>query len=212
MGLAASQARLLSITSRMADNELRSQIINNAKMRLTSESSQASEEYVDALNRTQLMMKNYNTAGESQYQNLTFNSLTSYSSYNNQYGLKDKSGQLLVSETDAARFEEAFKAAEQDESILEGDTEGLNAKALEEFLKSYGLEKATTYFENQDVFKIDPKIQKMFEGDMIFNTDGTRVSGIHYGYELSKTSTEYGIYLELLDDYHKKVTLTLTRQ
>ena len=171
MGLAASQARLLSITSRMADNELRSQIINNAKMRLTSESSQASEEYVDALNRTQLMMKNYNTAGESQYQNLTFNSLTSYSSYNNQYGLKDKSGQLLVSETDAARFEEAFKAAEQDESILEGDTEGLNAKALEEFLKSYGLEKATTYFENQYVFKIDPKIQKMFEGDMIFNTD-----------------------------------------
>ena len=57
MGLAASQARLLSITSRMADNELRSQIINNAKMRLTSESSQASEEYVDALNKTQLMMK-----------------------------------------------------------------------------------------------------------------------------------------------------------
>ena len=204
MGLAASQARLLSITSRMADNELRSQIINNAKMRLTSESSQASEEYVDALNKTQLMMKNYNTAGESQYQNLTFNSLTAYSAYNNQYGLKDKSGQLLVSETDAARFEEAFKAAEQDESILEGDTDGLNAKALEEFLKSYGLVKATTYFENQDVFKIDPNIQKMFEGDMIFNTDGTRVSGIHYGYELSKTSTEYGIYLELLDDYHKK--------
>lgn len=133
MGLAASQARLLSITSRMADNELRSQIINNAKMRLTSESSQASEEYVDALNRTQLMMKNYNTAGESQYQNLTFNSLTSYSSYNNQYGLKDKSGQLLVSETDAARFEEAFKSAEQDESILEGDTEGLNAKRLKNF-------------------------------------------------------------------------------
>lgn len=204
MGLAASQARLLSITSRMADNELRSQLINNAKMRLTSESSQVSEEYVDALNKTQLMMKNYNTAGESQYQNLTFNSLTAYSAYNNQYGLRDKSGQLLVSETDAAKFEEAFRSAEQDESILEGDTEGLNAKALEEFLKSYGLEKSTTYFENQDVFKIDPKIQAMYEGDMIFNTDGTRVSGIHYGYELSKTSTEYGIYLELLDEYEKK--------
>lgn len=58
MGLAASQARLLSITSRMADNELRSQIINNAKMRLTSESSQASEEYVDGFNKTQLNVKN----------------------------------------------------------------------------------------------------------------------------------------------------------
>ena len=61
--------------------------------------------------------------------------MTAYSAYNNQYGLKDKSGQLLVSETDAARFEEAFKAAEQDESILEGDTDGLNAKALEEFFE-----------------------------------------------------------------------------
>ncbi len=204
MGLAASQARLLSITSRMADNELRSQLINNAKMRLTAESSQVSEEYVDALNKTQLMMKNYNTAGESQYQNLTFNSLTAYSAYNNQYGLRDKSGQLLVAETDAAKFEEAFKMAEQDESIIEGDTEGLNAKALEEFLKSYGLEKSTTYFENQDVFSIDPNIQAIYEGDMVYNTDGSRVSGIHYGYELSKTSVEYGIYLELLDDYQTK--------
>lgn len=41
MGMAASQARLLSITSRMADNELRAQIINNAKMRLTDDSSAA---------------------------------------------------------------------------------------------------------------------------------------------------------------------------
>ena len=36
MGMAASQARLLSITSRMSDNELRAQIINNSKMRLAT--------------------------------------------------------------------------------------------------------------------------------------------------------------------------------
>ena len=34
MGMAASQARLLTITARLADNELKSQSINNAKMRL----------------------------------------------------------------------------------------------------------------------------------------------------------------------------------
>lgn len=204
MGMAASQARLLSITSRMSDNELRSQMINNAKMRLTTESSKASEEYIDALNKTQLMLKNYSLAGESQYQDLTFNSLTAYSSYNTQYGLRDKSGQLLVSELDGARYEGALKAAEADQSIEPGDTEGRNAKALEEFLKSYGLEKATTYFENPDVFTIDPNIQKMYEGDMLFDKDASRISGIHYGYELSKTSTEYGIYLELLNDYHSK--------
>lgn len=204
MGMAASQARLLSITSRMSDNELRSQMINNAKMRLTTESSQASEEYIAALNKTQLMMKNYSLSGEAQYQDLTFNSLTAYSAYNTQYGLRDKSGQLLVSELDGANYENALKAAEADQSIEPGDTEGRNAKALEEFLKSYGLEKATTYFENADVFKIDPNIQKMFEGDMLFDKDATRISGLHYGYELSKTSTEYGIYTELLNDYNTK--------
>ena len=46
MGMAAGQARLLSITSRMSDNELRAQIINNQKMRLATESSQVSEAYV----------------------------------------------------------------------------------------------------------------------------------------------------------------------
>ena len=32
MGMAAGQARLLSITSRLSDNELRAQIINNDKI------------------------------------------------------------------------------------------------------------------------------------------------------------------------------------
>ena len=54
MGLAASQARLLTITARLADNELRSQTINNAKMRLSTESSQASENYINALNNATL--------------------------------------------------------------------------------------------------------------------------------------------------------------
>ena len=34
MGLAASQARLLSITARLSDNELHSQQISNSKVRL----------------------------------------------------------------------------------------------------------------------------------------------------------------------------------
>lgn len=212
MGMAASQARLLSITSRMSDNELKSQLINNAKMRLTTDSSKASEKYLAALNATQLMFSNYTLEGESQYQQLTFNSLTAYSAYNNQYGLVNKGGELLVSELDSARFEEAFKVANADASIDPNDTEGKNAKALEEFLKSYGLVKDTTYFEKEALYKIDPKIKEMYEGDMVFeyNANGAnglpeavRLSGIHYGYEDSKNSKDYGIYLNLLDDYTK---------
>lgn len=211
MGLAASQARLLSITSRMADNELRSQLINNAKMRLTTESSRVSDEYIAALNKTQLMMSNYNLKGEKQYQDLTFNSLTAYSPQNNQYGLVNKSGELLVSELDTARFQEAFKKASEDKEIEEGDTEGLNAKALEEFLKSYGLEKTTTYFEQDQVYAFDKDMQRIWEGDMVYEyipateqnptPEVIRVSGLHYGYEKSKTSVEYGVYEKLLADY-----------
>ena len=49
MGMSAGQARLLSITGRLTDNELRSQIITNSKLRLASKSSDASSEYMDAL-------------------------------------------------------------------------------------------------------------------------------------------------------------------
>lgn len=213
MGLAASQARLLSITSRMADNELRSQLINNAKMRLTNESSKVSDEYIAALNKTQLMMSNYNQLGEKQYQDLTFNSLTAYGPQNNQYGLVNKSGELLVSELDTARYQEAFKKASEDKEIEEGDTEGLNAKALEEFLKSYGLEKTTTYFEQDQVYAFDKDMQRIWEGDMVYEyipvTDANpqpevvRVSGLHYGYEKSKNSVEYGVYEKLLKEYQE---------
>ena len=95
MGMSASQARLLTITARLADNELRSQTINNAKMRLSTQSAQASDNYINALNDANMMFSNYDLTGTSQSQLLTYNALTSYSSYNNQYGLVSSAGQLL---------------------------------------------------------------------------------------------------------------------
>lgn len=128
MGMAASQARLLTITARLADNELKSQTINNAKMRLATQSSQASNDYINALNEANLMFSNYDSTGAEQSQLLTFNSLTSYSSYNNQYGLVNAAGQLYVSESEADIFEAS----------------GGN---LNNYLKSHGLVYDTTYFD-----------------------------------------------------------------
>jgi len=195
MGMAASQARLLSITSRMSDNELRAQLINNAKMRLTTDSSRVSDEYIAALNKTQFMFTNFDTMGNEQYQNLTFNSLTAYSSYNNQYGLVNTSGELMVSKTDAANFEKAGGVG--------GD--------LEKFLGFYGLAQDTTYF---DEFKLDSvgyydkygvwqdlavpigDMRDIYEGRIDAN-------GIeHYGYDASLNSREYGLYTNLVNDYH----------
>ena len=140
MGLAASQARLLTITARLADNELRSQTINNAKMRLATQSSQASENYVNALNNATMKFTNYALDGESQTQNLTFNALTAYSSYNNQYGLINSSGQLLVSESEALLFEKS------------------NGN-LDSYLKYHGLEYKTTYYENVGAITNDGYIE-----------------------------------------------------
>ncbi len=56
MGLAASQARLLTITSRMSNNELRQQRIAMDKMRLASDSDKVSQKYSEALNNQTLKM------------------------------------------------------------------------------------------------------------------------------------------------------------
>lgn len=136
MGLAASQARLLTITARLADNELRSQTINNAKMRLATQSAQASEKYVNALNQSDMMFQNTMLDGTSQNQLLTFNSLTAYSPYNTQYGLVNAAGLALVSEADANMF------------VASGGN-------CEQFLKLHGLEWQSTYFDhvNEDELK-----------------------------------------------------------
>ena len=134
MGMAAGQARLLSITSRMSDNELRAQIINNDKMRLATKSAQVSEAYTTALNEAQLMFTSYDKDNNSSYKELTFNALTAYNQYNNQYAISNSAGQLLVSETDAKNFQAA-----------DGD--------MNKFLEQYHLEQTTTYFEGLEKYQ-----------------------------------------------------------
>ena len=58
MGLAASQARLLTITSRMSNNELRQQRIAMDKMRLASDSDKVANEYSNAINNQLLKFNN----------------------------------------------------------------------------------------------------------------------------------------------------------
>ena len=59
MGMAASQARLLSITARMTDVEYKSQQISNTKIRLADESEQVAQEYTNALNKQKLTFTNW---------------------------------------------------------------------------------------------------------------------------------------------------------
>ena len=119
MGMAAGQARLLSITARINHNELRAQQITNAKLRLSDSTQAASDEYIKALNDTQLQFISYDASGNKMTSALTGNSLSYYGELKNQYGLINAAGQIMVSELDGHNFE--------------------TSDTLEEFLDKYGL-------------------------------------------------------------------------
>ena len=132
MGMSATQARLLTITGRLTDNEMRSQTITNSKLRLAQKSSDASQEYMDALSSEKLVFKYYNDNGECSTYNLTPALLYSYEPLKNQYSIQNASGQNLVSATDANNFK--------------------NSGTLSEFLDKYGLAQDTT---DADKYKTD---------------------------------------------------------
>ena len=120
MGLSASQARLLSITARLSDNELHSQQIANSKVRLADKTQEASQEYLDSLNATKLVFTTYNSDGGTIQNPLTAGLMYQYADMKNQYGISNTSGQLLVSATDAMNFE--------------------NSANVNEFVSMYGVE------------------------------------------------------------------------
>lgn len=185
MGMAASQARLLTLTARLADNELRSQTINNAKMRLATQSSQASENYVNALNNATLKFANYDEAGESQIQALSFNALTAYSSYNTQYGLVNSSGQILVSEEEALMFNKA--------------NGNVNA-----YLQMHGLEYTTTYFNELGAMKNDayPEPFNLIASDEL-KTYYENYNSYNNSYELETYEKSYASYVSATNNLNK---------
>ncbi len=227
MGMAAGQARLLSITTRMSDNELRAQLINNDKMRLATKSAQVSEAYTTALNEAQMMFTNYDADNKTSYKELTYNALTAYNPYNNQYAISNASGQVLVSETDATNFKNA------------------NGN-LNTFLASYGLEYSTDYFSSlistnvvkngsvtvngQEVkapylayktgeFDADNKEIYNYISFADYSKEGNKVAGAtleevlqnlyngvdktHPGYDATKSSLDYLTYTGDLSNYEK---------
>jgi len=121
MGISASQARLLTITARLTSNEYESQQISNAKMRLATQSEQASRDYIAALDTKQLQFMTYDAKGALITENLTAIAIYQYADMKNQYMLVNTSGQALVSNGDVKNFK--------------------SAGTLDEFLELYGINK-----------------------------------------------------------------------
>ena len=105
MGLASSQARLLSITARLTSNEYESQQISNAKMRLATQSQEASEAYIAALNDIQYSFISFDSTGDSVKTPLTVATMYEYADGKNQYVLTNASGKVLLTNKDIKNYE-----------------------------------------------------------------------------------------------------------
>ena len=121
MGMSAGQARLLSITAKLTDNELRSQMLTNSKLRLADKSTEASNKYMDALNSQQLMYTSYDGSGNKLTEALTANTILTFADLKNQYAMVNTAGQVLVAGSDIKNF----KAS----------------KTMADFMYAYGIEK-----------------------------------------------------------------------
>ncbi len=107
MGMAASQARLLSITARLSNNEQEQQSVAHSKQRLADNSEQANNDYLEALNKTKFqILTGYNNS-QANYTDLTYAAITGNNTVacGKQYVVKSRKGQVLVSEAIAKAFE-----------------------------------------------------------------------------------------------------------
>lgn len=117
MGMAASQARLLSLTARLSDLEYSAQSISNRRVELATSSEEISQKYADALDVKKLTIKTGYNDGNAVYQDMSYSLLTSPSTVlNAQYGLSDSYGRLVVTKDMESKFKssstpEAFVAA-----------------------------------------------------------------------------------------------------
>lgn len=109
MGMAASQARLLSITARLTDNEQSGQAVSYAKERLANQTDQINAEYNNALSATKFTVLTSFNGAEANYSDLTYALITDpkVAELGKQYVVTDTKGRVLVTEDLAENFKKS---------------------------------------------------------------------------------------------------------
>ena len=135
MGMAASQARLLTITSRIHDVEYQAQNIQNAKIALATKSDEVYKDYLEALDQTTFTVKDNN----NQTVVANFNTLCGINAARakstERYLLRDDKGKIVVSNEIADGYEAAKgkvnNAYEFGMFMMEGQPENFSAENYE---------------------------------------------------------------------------------
>lgn len=109
MGMAAGQARLLSITARLTNNENSGQSISYSKQRLADQTQQITNEYNEALNTTKLTVLTGFNGAEATYTDISYDTMTNKQMAANtkQYVVTDTKGRILVTEDIANAYKQS---------------------------------------------------------------------------------------------------------
>lgn len=105
--MAAGQARLLSITARLSDNEANGQALSYTKQRLADETEQLNTDYNNALAATKLQVLTGFNGSIANYSDISYNLMTGYNTValGRQYIATNTKGQILVTQEQANAFE-----------------------------------------------------------------------------------------------------------
>ena len=99
MGMAASQANLLTLTSRLHDIEYKAQNIESQKIALATQKDELYQTYCDALDKTKIQVA-YNDSSSlaKTYVDATFSSVCTYNeNRTKQYAIRDsQTGKVIV--------------------------------------------------------------------------------------------------------------------
>ena len=105
--MAASQARLLSITARLTNNENTGQSISYSKQRLADQTQQITNEYNEALDATKLTVLTSFNGAQANYEDISYNLMTGMPMAESmkQYIVTDTKGKILVTNDIANAYE-----------------------------------------------------------------------------------------------------------
>lgn len=219
MGMAASQARLLSITARISNNEMEQQSVAYSKQRLSDNSEQINDAYLDALAKTKYQVLTGYNGSEATYADLSYNQLTSFNSVaaGKQYLVQDNTGKVLVNSTIAAAFSNnngdlnrflrdlGYTQADIDVSKRENSETAVH-NAWDEYLASVG-KSLDNYEDGQHMLGFDYTAfsNDSFDGYVTYDTAYTTdAAGKNYLYKDSN-----GYYRERLLLEAREVTETV---
>lgn len=171
MGMAASQARLLSITARLTDNENNGQALSYSKQRLADETEQVNAAYIEALAATKLTVLTGFNGSIPNYTDISYSLMTGYETVacGKQYVITNNKGEILVTQ----KIAEAFKSGNGD---------------FNRFLAAFGLSQYDLNNEDDKDAKIHEAWDAYFKsvGLSFYDEEHGETDAIKFGY------TSYG--------------------